>query len=138
MRSIVQTIYTQNLMGGEQGLSLRELICEAVALLSSPDNVWVPMRQLFAYFHGKFPDLEPETVDRKIHGLLKKMVNQRILVRKGHSFSLLSADTNIQQAPRKRGPRPKKDPEPIPMKPNLGPDVVITKSGRVSLKVSFT
>lgn len=125
-------------MGGEQGLALRELICEAIALLASPDNVWVSMRQILTYFHGKFPDLEPETVDRKVHSLLKKMVNQKILVRKGHSFSLLSADTNIQQTPRKRGPRVKKDPESIPVKRDLGPDVVITKSGRVSLKVNLT
>ena len=120
-------------MRSERGTSLKELICEAVATLSSLENPWVPLRKLRTWFCNLFHTRDPDYVDKKVRSYLKKMVRQGILSRKGNSFSLLSADTNVPPPPPRRG-RPRSKKEPAPEKKNMGPDVVITKSGRVSLK----
>lgn len=122
-------------MQKERATSLKELICEAVANLSSVENPWVTLRQLRAWFCSMFKSLSDEEVDMKVRPYLKKMVHQGILSRKGNSFSLLSADTIVAPSLHRRG-RPKLKKEPEPEKKNLGPDVVITKSGRISLKTT--
>jgi hypothetical protein len=121
----------------ERGISvlsrIRDQVCEAIAVSTTEDNKWMTLRRIQKYFN-EFSDIEPSKVRRNLVSTLRDLERQGILVRRHNAVTFCSAETAEFANPPKKRRRKKKTPAEEPRR--LGPDVVLTSSGRISYRRS--
>jgi hypothetical protein len=111
---------------------IRELACEAIAACTTEDHRWASVRQIQKYF-AEYSDVEPCRVRRNLASVLRELERQGILVRLHTSVTFLSAETaDLAVPPRRRRRKRKRNSDEA--RRNLGPDVVLTSSGRISYR----
>jgi hypothetical protein len=91
--------------------------------------MWLTVRRIQLYFED-YSELDPKKVEKNLLPTLKELEKQEILIRKNSSFTFRSAEALHPVHTTKA--KKKKKPEPPPKK--LGPEVVLTSSGRVSYR----
>jgi hypothetical protein len=111
-------------------VQMRDTACEAIASIATEDKKWVPVRRIQQYF-ADFSEIEPKKVERHLLLVLKELEKQEILIRKGNSLTFRAMET-VNTVKKSKKPKEKKKPEEKPKK--LGPDVVLTSSGRISYR----
>lgn len=112
---------------------LLPIICEAIAVNVSEDKKWTSIRKVRNYIE-KYFDFSENYIKRNLLQCIKEMENQKIIARKASAISFLYSG-NIEELNEKKKPgRKKRENDESPNSQiNLGPDVVITRSGRVSI-----
>lgn len=109
---------------------LLPIICEAIAVNVSEDKKWTSIRKVRNYIE-KYFDFSDNYIKRNLLQCIKEMEKQKIIARKASAISFLYRG-NVDQSGRKVGRRRRENNEQNTIQ-NLGPDVVITRSGRVSI-----
>ena len=110
---------------------LLPIICEAIAVNVSEEKKWTSIRKVRNYIE-KYFDFSDNYLKRNFPQCIKEMEKQKIIAKKASAVSFLYSGNYNDQINRKRAGRKKKE-TTNPTHPNLGPDVVITRSGRVSI-----
>ncbi|KAK8893590.1 hypothetical protein M9Y10_022013 [Tritrichomonas musculus] len=110
------------------------IICEAIAVNVTEDKKWTSIRKVRNYIE-KYFDFSDKYIKRNLLQCIKEMENEKIIARKASAISFLYKGNANEQSDKKKSGRKKKDVPDSPQTPsrNLGPDVVITRSGRVSI-----
>lgn len=112
---------------------MMRFICEAVAVEVSSQRMWVSRQAIRTYLEEYAPSLVSDRIGSQLSECLKQMVESKILIQRSHSYTYYSAETcNVPSVQAKVGRKKKtgNDPEKF-----LGHEVVITRSGRVSMKM---
>jgi hypothetical protein len=119
-------------MGERPTLSsqIRDTVCEAIAVNSSEDKKWVTLRRVQKYFED-YSEIDPKKVERNLLTALKDLEKQEIISRKDKSFAFRAIET--REIPKKSHKAQEKKKVEEPKDKKLGPDVVLTSSGRVSV-----
>jgi hypothetical protein len=109
---------------------IRDTVCEAVAVTSSDDKRWITIHRIHKYFED-YSEIDRKKVERNLLTALKDLEKQQILVRKKNSFTFRAMET-IEDGKKGEKVKEKRKVEE-PKEKKLGPDVVLTSSGRVSI-----
>jgi hypothetical protein len=113
---------------------VREIICAAIAATATEENKWVGVRRIQKYFQNE-GDIEATKIGQNLLPALKDLERQEILVRKGNSFTFLAMETAETPKNEKKKKWRRSDKAGDPPK-DTGPNVVLTSSGRVSIRTS--
>jgi hypothetical protein len=111
---------------------LRDAICEAIAVCTSEDKMWTTGRRIQAYLDD-YSDLDPREVEKHLPATLKELERQEVLTRKNSSFTFCSVEFPPAPSPKTPARRRKRQAAPK----TLGPEVVLTSSGRISYRRSI-
>ncbi|OHT10760.1 hypothetical protein TRFO_19897 [Tritrichomonas foetus] len=106
------------------------IVCEAISVLTTEDKQWTTNHKVRKYIDTYF-DISEKFLDNHFLICLKEMEKQKIIMRKSLTLTFYYKKV-IDEKPKQRKRR-KKDAEHADHQKNLGPDVVITRSGRVSI-----
>jgi biopolymer transport protein ExbD len=110
---------------------IKDQVCEAIAASATEDKKWVTLRRIQKYFED-YSEIEPRKVERNLLTVLRDLEKQETVIRKDKSFTFRAMETIEDVRKAKRAKDKKKLPMP-PKEKKLGPDVVVTSSGRVSI-----
>jgi hypothetical protein len=110
-------------------ISLMEMTCEAIAVNATADRRWVSRIQIKKYFDDFCPH-NPKKVGPLLPKVFDDLVKHNVLLRAKNSYTFQAADTaEMKNASTKRA-KPKREES----SKQLGLDVVLTQSGRISYR----
>jgi hypothetical protein len=110
---------------------IQDTVCEAIAATTSEDKKWSTVARIRQYFED-YSEIDPKKVERNLMTALKDLEKKEVLVRKRNSFTFMALET-AGAARKAKKPKEKTKPQEEPKK--LGPDVVLTSSGRISYRI---
>jgi len=110
-------------------------ILESIATNFTDENMWVSINLVKKHLENNC-QVDTKEQETKIKDILKEMCQMKLLVKKKQSFTFMAKDIVFQKEA-KQIKRERKNDEKTSTKKYLGPDVHITKTGRVSIKKSY-